>query len=248
MSKELTGQLIGKIALVTGGSRGIGKAIALALAESGCHVAVNCLRAVHEAETVAQAVIASGRKAITVQADVSREDEVERLVEDVENRLGSIDVLINNAGINPIHPLEELGLVQWNHVLTANLTSSFLVSQAVLAGMRTRRWGRLIMLSSVAAQLGGVIGPHYAASKAGMLGLVHSYANLLAKEGITANAIAPALIETDMIRGNDKIKPTLIPVGRFGLIEEVAQVAVMLARNGYITGQTINVNGGWYMS
>jgi 3-oxoacyl-[acyl-carrier protein] reductase len=133
-------------------------------------------------------------------------------------------------------------------VLTANLTSVFLLTQAVLPGMRLRSWGRLIMLSSIAAQTGGVIGPHYAASKAGMLGLVHSYANLLAKENITANAIAPALIETDMIRNNPKIQPTLLPVGRFGTAEEVAQAVVLLATNGYITGQTINLNGGWYMS
>jgi 3-oxoacyl-[acyl-carrier protein] reductase len=104
------------------------------------------------------------------------------------------------------------------------------------------------MLSSIAAQTGGVIGPHYAASKAGLHGLVHSYANLLAREGITVNAIAPALIETDLIRGNPRINPGLLPVGRFGTAEEAAQAAVLLACNGYITGQTINVNGGWYMS
>ena len=170
------------------------------------------------------------------------------MVAKVEAELGPVDILVNNAGINPTQPLESISFEQWQRVLRTNLTSAFLVSQAVLPTMRARGWGRLIMLSSVAAQTGGVIGPHYAASKAGMLGLMHSYANLLAAEGITANAIAPALIDTDMIRGNPKIKPELLPVGRFGLVEEVALVAVMLARNGYITGQTINVNGGWYMS
>jgi 3-oxoacyl-[acyl-carrier protein] reductase len=114
--------------------------------------------------------------------------------------------------------------------------------------MRHHRWGRIINLSSVAAQTGGVIGPHYAASKAGMLGLTHSYAGLLAKEGITCNAIAPALIETEMVTSNPQARPDLIPVGRFGHVDEVAEVAVLLARNGYITGQTINVNGGWYQS
>jgi 3-oxoacyl-[acyl-carrier protein] reductase len=114
--------------------------------------------------------------------------------------------------------------------------------------MRKRAWGRIINLSSVAAQTGGVIGPHYAASKAGALGLTHSYAALLAKEGITVNAIAPALIATEMVTSNPRAKPDLIPVGRFGTVEEVAEVVVMLASNGYITGQTINVNGGWYMS
>jgi 3-oxoacyl-[acyl-carrier protein] reductase len=240
--------LKGRRALVTGASRGIGKAIALALAESGCDVALNCLHSIVEAEAVAEAILAMGRRSLVVQADVSKEEEVRRLVGEVESTLGPIDILVNNAGISAIHPFDRLGLDQWNQVLATNLTSSFLVSQAVIPGMRERRWGRLIMLSSIAAQTGGVIGPHYAASKAGMLGLVHSYANLLAKEGITANAIAPALIETDMIRGNDKIKPTLIPIGRFGQAEEVAEAAVMLAGNGYITGQTININGGWYMS
>lgn len=114
--------------------------------------------------------------------------------------------------------------------------------------MRQQQWGRIINLSSVAAQVGGVIGPHYAASKAGLLGLTHAYASILAKEGITVNAIAPALIATDMISNNPRIHTDLIPVGRFGKIEEVVDVAVMLARNAYITGQTINVNRGWYMS
>jgi 3-oxoacyl-[acyl-carrier protein] reductase len=122
------------------------------------------------------------------------------------------------------------------------------VTQAVLPAMRARRWGRIINLSSVAAQLGGVVGPHYAASKAGMLGLTHSYAALLAKEGITANAIAPAMVETEMVTSNLRARADLIPVGRLGDVEEIAAIAVLLAKNGYITGQTISPNGGWYMS
>jgi 3-oxoacyl-[acyl-carrier protein] reductase len=122
------------------------------------------------------------------------------------------------------------------------------VTQAVLPSMRKQRWGRIINLSSVAAQLGGIVGPHYAASKAGVLGVTHSYAALLAKEGITVNAIAPALIETEMTALNPKARADLIPVGRMGTVEETAEVIVTLAKNGYITGQTINVNGGWYMS
>jgi 3-oxoacyl-[acyl-carrier protein] reductase len=122
------------------------------------------------------------------------------------------------------------------------------MTQAVLPQMRGRRWGRIINLSSVAAQLGGVVGPHYAASKAGLHGQTHYYARHLAKEGITVNAIAPALVATEMVTSNPNANPDLIPVGRFGEPDEVADVAVMLAGNGYITGQTINVNGGWYMS
>jgi 3-oxoacyl-[acyl-carrier protein] reductase len=129
-----------------------------------------------------------------------------------------------------------------------NLTSCFLTTQAVLPEMRARRWGRIINISSVAAQAGSIVGPHYAAAKAGQLGLTRGYAKLLAPEGITVNAIAPALIATDMVYANPNAKPDLIPVGRFGEVEEVADAAVMLAGNGYITGQTINVNGGWYMS
>jgi 3-oxoacyl-[acyl-carrier protein] reductase len=133
-------------------------------------------------------------------------------------------------------------------MIAINLKSVFLVTQAVLPQMRAAGWGRIINLSSVAAQLGGVVGPHYAASKAGILGLTHSYAHLLADEGITVNAVAPALIETEMVTSNPNARPELIPVGRFGSVDEAADVVVMLARNGYMTGQTINVNGGWYMS
>jgi 3-oxoacyl-[acyl-carrier protein] reductase len=144
--------------------------------------------------------------------------------------------------------LEEITEADWDEVVDTNLKSCFLLTQAVLPGMRARRWGRIINISSVAAQVGGVVGPHYAASKAGMHGLTHFYASRLAKEGITANSIAPALIETDMVTSNPNATPDRIPVGRFGTPDEVAAVAVMLARNPYITGQTINVNGGWHMS
>jgi 3-oxoacyl-[acyl-carrier protein] reductase len=114
--------------------------------------------------------------------------------------------------------------------------------------MRARRWGRVINLSSVAAHVGGVVGAHYAASKAGMLGLTHFYASRLAKEGVTVNAISPALIETEMVTSNPNATPERIPVGRFGAVDEVADAAVMLARNGYMTGQTLHINGGWYLT
>jgi 3-oxoacyl-[acyl-carrier protein] reductase len=241
-------ELAGRVALVTGSSRGIGREIALALAQCRCAVAINYLKSGEKAQALARRIEASGGRSLIIQADVAKADDVARLVTTVRAELGPVDVLVNNAGINPSYPLENIGEQEWNKVLAANLTSAFLLSQAVIPAMRERRWGRLIMLSSIAAQTGGVIGPHYAASKAGLHGLVHSYANLLAKEGITANAIAPALIDTDMIQGNQNIKPSLLPVERFGTAQEVAQIAVLLATNGYITGQTINVNGGWYMS
>ena len=159
-----------------------------------------------------------------------------------------MQIYINNAGISKQQPMNEILEKDWNEIIDVNLKSAFLVSQAVLPQMRSNHWGRIIMMSSVAAQTGGVIGPHYAASKAGMIGLTHSYAALLAKEGITVNAVAPALIATEMMAQNKKARPDLIPIGRFGTIEEVADVVLMLVKNGYMTGQTINVNGGWYMS
>lgn len=237
-----------KVALVTGASRGIGRETALCLARAGCDVAINYLQSHEQADEVVAAVEAAGRRAIAVQADVREAGQVARLVAEVETRLGSVDILVNNAGVTRAQPLEQITEADWNAMLLANLTSAFLVCQAVLPGMRARHWGRLIMLSSVAAQLGGVIGPHYAASKAGLIGLVHGYASALAREGITANAIAAALVETDIIRGNPKIRPDLLPVGRFGQPDEIAETVLLLARNGYMTGQTLNVNGGWYMS
>ena len=240
--------LKGKVALVTGGSRGIGRAAAIALAEAGCDVAVNYLTAADQAHEVAAVIEKAGQRSLAVQADVSAENDVTRLIQHVEDGLGSIDILVNNAGIVHSKPLAELAASDWHSVVATNLTSAFLVSQACIPSMRRRGWGRIIMLSSIAAQTGGVIGPHYAASKAGMIGLTHSYASLLAKEGVTANAIAPALIDTDMIRGNTAIQPTLLPVGRFGTADEVAQAVVFLAQNGYVTGQTLSLNGGWYMT
>jgi 3-oxoacyl-[acyl-carrier protein] reductase len=241
-------QIHGKIALVTGASRGIGRACALAFAAAGCDIAVNYLQARDEAESLIKEIVARGRRAIAIQADVSREADVQQLVRTVERDLGGIDILVNNAGISPSKPLADLTIADWSAVIATNLTSSFLMSQAVLPGMRNRRWGRLIFISSIAAQNGGVIGPHYAASKAGMLGLMHSYASLLVKEGITSNAVAPALIETDMIRNRERIQPTILPIGRFGTAEEVADAVLLLATNSYMTGQTININGGWYSS
>jgi 3-oxoacyl-[acyl-carrier protein] reductase len=168
------------------------------------------------------------------------------MISEIEQQLGTINILVNNAGIARQQPIEQITEKDWDEIMDTNLKSTFLVTQAVLPRMREQHWGRIINMSSVAAQTGGVIGPHYAASKAGMIGITHSLANLLANEGITVNAIAPALIETEMITSNAKASSSRIPVGRFGTVEEVASVVVLLATNGYITGQTINVNGGWY--
>jgi 3-oxoacyl-[acyl-carrier protein] reductase len=220
----------------------------VALARAGADVGVNYRENADAAAAVCREISGIGQKALAVRADVSVAAEVRRMISEVETRLGSIDILVNNAGISRPQKLEEITEADWDAVLRTNLKSVFLVTQAVIGGMRRRRWGRIINLSSVAAQTGGVVGPHYAASKAGILGLTHSLASTLAREGITANAIAPALIATEMVTSNPKASPDLIPMGHFGSVEDVAAIAVMLAMNDYMTGQTIFVNGGWYMS
>jgi 3-oxoacyl-[acyl-carrier protein] reductase len=238
----------GRVALITGGSRGIGRQIALALAQHGADIAVNYHTSEKEAHDTLSEVESYGARCITICADVSDSSDVASMVDTIRNKLGMVQILVNNAGIARPQSLQEISEKDWDEILGTNLKSAFLVTQAVLPDMRVMGWGRIVNMSSVAAQLGGVVGPHYAASKAGLIGLTHSYATLLSREGITVNAIAPALIWTDMVSRNVGARAELIPIGRFGTTEEVADVVVMLARNGYITGQTINVNGGWYMS
>jgi 3-oxoacyl-[acyl-carrier protein] reductase len=233
-----------KVALVTGGSRGIGRAIAAGLAEAGASIVLTYRVRAAEAEEASERIREIGVECRVVQADVSSVADIGRLVREAKR----VDILVNNAGVARPIPFEKVTEADWDDAIDTNLKSCFLLTQAVLPGMRERKWGRVINLSSVAAQVGGVVGPHYAASKAGMHGLTHFYASRLAKEGVTVNAISPALIETEMVTGNLNATPERIPVGRFGTVEETAAVAVMLARNAYITGQTVNVNGGWYMS
>jgi 3-oxoacyl-[acyl-carrier protein] reductase len=240
--------LAGRTALVTGGNRGIGRAVAMALARAGADVALTYHTREGEARETAGAIEALGRRALVQQADVGQRADLARIADETLRAFGAVDILVNNAGIIRPQPIAEITARDWDELIAVNLTSVFLLTQAVLPGMRARQWGRIINLSSVAAQLGGVVGPHYAASKAGLFGLTHAYAAMLAREGITVNTIAPALIETEMVTSNPRARADLIPVGRFGAVDEVADVAVMLAGNGYTTGQTINVNGGWYMS
>jgi 3-oxoacyl-[acyl-carrier protein] reductase len=240
--------LKGKIALVTGGSRGIGAAVALSLAEAGADLAVNFRTRAAEAETVCNAIRKLGKRALAIQADVSQSDQVREMVTQIDRELGAVNILVNNAGMARQIKLEDIAEADWEEHINVNLKSAFLVTQAVLPQMRAQRWGRIINISSTAAQTGGLVGPHYAASKAGMLGLTHSYAALLAKEGITANTVCLALVETDMLRANPRATSSVIPIGRFGNVDEVASVVLMLAENAYMTGQTVNPNGGWYFS
>ncbi|MFH0846698.1 MAG: 3-oxoacyl-ACP reductase family protein [Chloroflexota bacterium] len=244
----MTAQLSGKIALVTGASRGIGRACAVALSAAGTDIAVNYLVNRKAAGETCSLIEHLGRRALPVQADVSKLSDVTRMVETIGKELGPIEILVNNAGVAKRVSWDSIPEADWDEVVAVNLKSAFLVTQAVLPGMRARRWGRIINLSSGAAQIGGVVGPHYAASKAGILGLTHSYASLLVKEGITVNTVAPSMIQTDMVTQDPKVSPALVPMGRFGTPEEVAAVVVMLAGNAYMTGQTVYVNGGRYMS
>jgi 3-oxoacyl-[acyl-carrier protein] reductase len=237
-----------KVALVTGASRGIGRACAIALAEAGADIAVNYLVQEGKAKETVSLVEEAGKRAILAQADVSKSEQVDRMVKHVEQELGRIDIVVNNAGLAILKPFDQLTEEDWDRTMAINLKSAFLVTRAVLPGMRARRFGRIINISSGASQVGGVVGPHYAASKAGLHGLAHGYASLLAKEGITANAVAPSIIETEMLADNPKVNPSIVPVGRFGTPKEIADVVVMVAQNGYMTGQTIFVNGGRYMT
>lgn len=250
MERKTAGTVAPKnpVALVTGASRGLGRAIALAFAGSGADVVVNYHSRQEEALSCADEIRRLGRRAAVVQADVSRVDEARRLVREAEAALGPVTVLVNNAGIARAQTLDEVGEADWDALIDTNLKSSFFVSQAVVPSMRAAHWGRIIFLSSVAAHIGGVVGPHYAASKAGQIGLCHFLASRLVHDGITVNAIAPALVETDMLANDLKATPGLIPVGRFGAPDEVASLAVMLLHNAYVTGQTLNVDGGLYMT
>jgi 3-oxoacyl-[acyl-carrier protein] reductase len=233
-----------RVALVTGGSRGIGQAIAVSLAEAGAAVAVNYREKAAEARNVVETIRSAGGRAMAVGADVSQAAEVAGMVAAVERELGPVDVLINNAGIGLVRTVDDLTEEDFDRTIAVNLKSVFLCTQAVVSGMRTRKWGRIVNISSGAARGAGGVGPHYNASKAGMEGMTRGYAARLVKDGITVNAVAPSLIETDMVRSGVAASPARIPLGRFGTPQECAQVVMMLVGNEYMTGQTIALSGG----
>jgi 3-oxoacyl-[acyl-carrier protein] reductase len=199
---------------------------------------------VAEAEAVANAIRAKGGKAMAVQADVSRADDVSRLLATVERELGPVDVLVNNAGVGLVRSVDDLTEADFDLTIAVNLKSVFLCTQAVISGMRARQWGRIVNISSGAARGAGGVGPHYNASKAGMEGMTRGYAARLVKDGITVNAVAPSLIETDMVRQGVASSPARIPLGRFGTPQECALIVMMLVRNAYMTGQTVALSGG----
>jgi 3-oxoacyl-[acyl-carrier protein] reductase len=235
--------LTGHVALVTGASRGIGAAIAIAFAEAGAAVAVNYRERAAEADAVVAEIKDMGGRAIAAAADVSQATAVAKMVDHVASALGPIDILANNAGIAIVRGIDDLTESDFDATIAVNLKSAFLCTQAVLPGMRAKKWGRIVNISSGAARGAGAIGVHYNASKAGMEGLTRGYAARLVKEGITVNAVAPSLIETDMMRGQPDLVRR-IPLGRLGHPDEVAQAALMVLGNAYMTGQTIVLNGG----
>ncbi len=239
--------LSGRCALVTGGARGIGKAIALMLAGAGANVAVNYRQREEDARSVVDAVGRLGRRALAVQADVSDGTAVKAMMGIVEGGLGRVDILVNNAGVALHRGLDELTEADFDRTVAVNLKSAFLCTQAALPHMRAQRWGRIVNISSGAARGAGVVGVHYNASKAGMEGLTRGYAARLVKEGITVNAVAPSLIATEMLpsRADAAAK---VPLGRLGLPEEVAQAVLMVIANDYMTGQTVQVNGGMHFN
>ena len=233
-----------RVALVTGGSRGIGQAIAVSLADAGAAVAVNYREKAAEAEVVVAAIEAKGGKALAVRADVSQAAEVARMMAEVEGARGPVDVLVNNAGVGLVRSVDDLTEADFDLTIAVNLKSVFLCTQAVIPAMRARRWGRIVNISSGAARGAGGVGPHYNASKAGMEGMTRGYAARLVKDGITVNAVAPSLIETDMVKQGLASAASRIPLGRFGTPEECAQIVLMLAGNAYMTGQTVALSGG----
>jgi 3-oxoacyl-[acyl-carrier protein] reductase len=235
--------LRGHVALVTGASRGIGAAVAVALADAGAAVAVNYRQRAEDADAIVAAITAKGGRAMAVAADVSQAAAVTAMVEQVTAALGPVDILVNNAGIAIVRGVDELTEDDFDRTILVNLKSAFLCTQAVLPAMRARKWGRIVNITSGAARGAGAIGPHYNASKAGMEGLTRGYAARLVKEGITVNAVAPSLIETDMMRGRTDLARN-IPLGRMGRATEVAHAVTMVLGNDYMTGQTIVLNGG----
>ena len=236
--------LAGRTALVTGASRGIGRAVALSLAEAGAAVAVNYRERAADARDVVAAIQRDGGKAMDVAADVSDGRAVADMVAAVERELGPVDVLVNNAGLAIIRGIDDLTEEEFDRTIAVNLKSAFLCTKAVLPGMRARKWGRIVNISSGAARGAGGIGPHYNASKAGMEGLTRGYAARVVKDGVTVNAVAPSLIETDMVRAGLASSPDRIPLGRFGTAEECAQAVLMVIGNAYMTGQTVALSGG----
>jgi 3-oxoacyl-[acyl-carrier protein] reductase len=239
--------LEGRVALVTGASGGIGADLSLRLAAAGAVVALHYASDADAAAETAARIAADGGRAGTFGADLGEPSAPERLVDEVEAELGPVDVLAANAGLGQRAAWEEVDAEAFDRTIAVNLRAPFLLARRVLPGMRQRSFGRILFTSSVAALTGGIVGPHYAASKAGLHGLTHHLASRVAADGVTVNAIAPALIEdTGMLPGDPGDLARSIPVGRLGQPAEVADLALAMLLNGYLTSKVIAVDGGLY--
>jgi 3-oxoacyl-[acyl-carrier protein] reductase len=239
--------LRGRRALVTGASGGIGGALAAALAAEGVDMLLAYGRHAEDAERIAAQARDAGRRVVVAAADLADPAAPARLVDTAEAELGTVDILVANAGAATITGWRNLDVESWNTTLAVNLTAPFLLAQRVLPAMVEQRFGRVLFISSVAAHNGGVVGAHYAASKAGLHGLMHHLAPRVAADGVTVNALAPALVgDTRMLpRDPDTGEaPIPIPVGRLGRPAEMADMAIAMLRNGYLTNKVITLDGG----
>jgi NAD(P)-dependent dehydrogenase (short-subunit alcohol dehydrogenase family) len=252
----ISGILSGKVALITGAARGIGAGIATVLARYGADIGVNDLRGKEQAEAVCRQIEALGRKVIFVQADVTDSQAVERLVAEIEQTLGPISILVNNAGYNPVRTILETSDEQWDWMLDLNLKAYFRCTKAVLPGMMARKDGRIINISSISGQRGGLSGDvDYSAAKAGILGFTRALARWAAPHGILVNAVAPGYINTEQLMENvnpERLAKRIeeIPLKRIGTPEEIGEVVAFLAGPGsnYIVGEVISVNGGIHIA
>ena len=243
--------LEGKVAVVTGGSRGIGAAIAKVLAKNGALVAINYQNSSERADDIVHEIELEGGTAFAFKADVMVADNVHNFIEEVIKRYGKIDILINNAGITRDKTFRKMSIEEWEEVINVNLNSVYKTTSEVINHMLEKKYGRIINISSIIGQSGGFGQTNYSASKAGLLGFTKSLALETAKNGITVNAICPGFIETEMVAAMpEDVKQSIIakvPMRRLGQTDEVADAVLFLIKSSYITGQEINVNGGLYM-